>query len=131
MPEKKLCEKEQLDPQVVRQAIVDNRALVARLLDMDAGMDNDQFYTELLRLCLFDKQRRTHPAAIFMERLNNGDFLLVQPWEDPDNLAPNREPMTDDMLDEAVERVNADAVYWHGKPTASAIDIVRGVILAS
>ena len=55
----------------------------------------------------------------------------VQPWEDPENLESNREPMTDDMLDEAVERVNADAVYWHSKPTASAIDIVRAVILAS
>ena len=131
MPEKKSCSLKHLVPQAMRHVIVKNRALIARLLDLDAAMDDDELDAEILRLCLFGRQRWENPAAIFTRRLNNGDFLPVLSWEDPENLEPNREPMTDDMLDEAVERVNADAAYWYSKPSASAIDIVRAVILAS
>ena len=115
----------------MRHQIIDKFNLIVRLLELDTSMDDDALYAEVLRLCLFDRTWRRNPVNVFSDRLNNGDFLLIQPDEDPDNLRPGREPMTDEMLDAAVEKTNADSVYWDGNATARAIDIVRSVILAA
>ena len=115
----------------MRHQIIDKSSLIARLLELDADMDNDELCAEILRLCLFDRTQRRNPVNVFLDKLNNGDFLLIQPDEDPDNLRPGREPMTDEMLDAAADKVNADATYWDGKATARVADIVRSVILAA
>ena len=131
MSDKKLCAKEQLVPQAMRRAIVDNRAMMARLLNLDAAMDSDEFYAELLRLCLFEKQERENPNAVFQSRLNNGDYLPVQPNEDPDNLRPGRDPKTEDELDAVAAQAIADKMFWNGSRYAPAIDIVRSIMLTS
>lgn len=131
MSKKKLRAKEPMVPQAMRRAVVDNRPLISRLLGLDAGMDNDEFCAEILRLCLFDRRERKNPHAIFQDRLNNGDFLPIQPGEDPGNLRPGREPMSDEMLDEAVAKASADGAYWNGNRCAPVIDIVRSVMLTA
>ena len=68
MSKKKLRAKEPMVPQAMRRAVVDNRPLISRLLGLDAGMDNDEFCAEILRLCLFDRRERKNPHAIFQGR---------------------------------------------------------------
>lgn len=64
-----------------------------------------------------------NPGAEFQARLNNGDFLPIQPGEDPDNLRPGREPMTDSELDDAVARANKLSVLWEGKPECDLLTL--------
>lgn len=129
MLKKKLRPKESLVPQAMRRAIVDNRSLIARLLNLDASMGDNELYSEILRTCLFDRQRRPNPSGTFVKRLYNGDFLPIQCNEDPENLAHNRQPMSDDELDAAVMQVYADSAYWDDHPSATAEYIVRNVVL--
>ena len=116
---------------VMRYQIIDKYPLIVRLLGLDPSTPDDELRAEILRLCLFDRMQRYNPSKTFWDRLNKGDFLPVQPGEDPDNLPPARKPMTDDELDMAFADANADGVYWDGNSFATAIEIVRSVILAA
>ena len=117
--------------QAMRYVIIDRLPTLVRVLGLDPGMDNDELYAEILRLCLFDRNRRENPAATFQRRLNDGDFLPVQPGEDPDHLRPGRQPMTDDELDAEVARARADSTYWDGYSHAAAEYIVRNVVMCN
>lgn len=126
-----MCMEKNLVAQAMRYVITDQFSTIVRLLELDPNMPDDELHAEILRLCLFDRMQRKNPINIFQERLNNGDFLPLQPDEDPDNLYPGREPMTDEMLDAAVIRARADGAYWDGYTWAKAADIVRAVVLAA
>ena len=117
--------------QAMRYVIADQFSTIVRLLELDPNMGTGELHAEILRLCLFDRKERLNPHNVFSDRLNAGDFLPVQPGEDPDNLRPGREPMTDEMLDVAAARACADGEYWNNNRWCRAADIVRAVILAA
>lgn len=117
--------------QAMRYVITDQFSTIVRLLELDPNMPDDELHAEILRLCLFDRKERLNPHNVFSDRLNAGDFLPLQPGEDPDNLRPGREPMTDEMLDAAAARARADGDYWNNNRWCRAADIVRAVILAA
>lgn len=123
------CMGKNMVAQAMRHVIIDQFSTMVRLLGLDPSTPDDELWAEILRLCLFDRNRRINPSADLQHRLNFGDFLPVQPHEDPNNLRPGREPMDNDALDAAVERANADSVYWDGNPAAAADYIVRNIIL--
>ena len=126
-----MCKEKNLVAQAMRYVIIDRLPTLVRVLGLDPNMGTDELYAEILRLCLFDKNRRENPGATFHRRLNDGDYLPVQPEEDPDHLRPGRQPMTDDELDAEVARARADSTYWDGYSHAAAEYIVRNVVMCN
>ena len=58
-----------------------------------------------------------NPAVEFKQRAKAGDFDEVRDDEDPDNLAPNRQPMSDEEYEEQKAKVTQMAsLLWEDKP---------------
>lgn len=63
------------------------------------------------------------PSVEFKNRTKNGDFDPLGPDEDPDNLPPNREPMTDEQFAEYKARVTKLSELWDEKPVADLLTL--------
>lgn len=64
-----------------------------------------------------------NPVVEFKAREKNGDFDELKPGEDPDNLPPGREPLTDEEYEARKQKVLADSVLWEDKPDADLLTL--------
>lgn len=64
-----------------------------------------------------------NPVVDFKARSKKGDFDPLQPTEDPNNLPPDRQPMTDDEYEEMKQSVFQDAALWEEKPEADLLTL--------
>lgn len=65
-----------------------------------------------------------NPMSEFKARAEAGDFNPIDPeTEDPNNLKPNRQPMTDEEFDAAKQRVMQEAIFWNQKPEEDVLTL--------
>lgn len=64
-----------------------------------------------------------NPMSEFKARAEAGDFNPLEDGEDPDNLKPGREPMTDEEFAEAKQRVIRESTFWNQKPEEDVLTL--------